>query len=400
VKVVVTYDIHLGVVTSEIDRTEEIMAVLKEVAKKAISLKEHDYNTIVVVNGDIFEDNKPSEKLISAFITFINYFFVKGIDVYVVVGNHDSISDKENLSCLGFLKKMKKGYGYVKLIEDIKTLKFDTFDNGNLYLTFLPHITKAHLELCDFKYKTTQEYINKKVDSIMRVVGRGDQHYIFSHLNVSGVMYGSEENLLRKSRVFLPDSVIMDEEPLDGKIKPVIIQGHIHKNQVHKNVNIIGSSIYTDSSDTDSDKYFCVLDISESIGKKDNIQLVKVTSCRRFYDFDLNLMDGKKDPNEELKQILKEIKPNSIIKISPTVSDMNSSFDWDGLRDTIAKTTNSYVKPINPKIILKRVVRNEEQKIGLDPHSALKVWFQSYKHERRKIRYKIAKEYINENSVH
>lgn len=398
-KVVEVNDIHLGLVTSEIDRTEEIMSVLKEVAKKVISLKEEDKNTILVINGDIFEDNKPSEKLISAFISFLNLFFGKEIDVFVVVGNHDSINDPENLSCLGFLRKLKKGYSYVKLIDDIKTLKYDTFDNGNVYLTFLPHITKAHVALSDGKYKTTQDYINKKVNKVMRVVGQGDSHYIFSHLNVEGLVPGSEENLLRKSRVFLPDSIIMDTDPTDGRIKPTIIQAHIHKHQIHKNVHVVGSQIYTDSSDTDVEKFYCVIDISEQIGKKDKIEFIPTKGCRRFYDIDMNLMDGNTSPMEAVKNLIKDIKPNSIVKLSPVVSDMISGFDWEAFREEVATKTNSYVKPINPKVVLKRVVRNEEQKVGLDPHSALKVWFRAYKHDRRKIRYKLAKEYINADSV-
>jgi hypothetical protein len=78
---------------------------------------------------------------------------------------------------------------------------------------------------------------------------------------------------------------------------------------------------------------------------------------------------------------------------------MISGFDWESFRETVAEKTGSYVKPINPKVIIKRVVRNEAQKIGLDPHSALKVWYKAYRHDRRKIRYQIAKEYINADSV-
>ena len=397
-KVVVVNDIHLGLVTSEIDRTEEIMLILREIAKHAIALSEQDKNVVVVVNGDIFEDNKPSEKLISAFISFINYFFGMDIQVYVVVGNHDAINDPENLSCLGF-KKLKKGYSYVKLIEDIKTLNFATFDNGKLYLTFLPHISKAHLELAGGKYKTTQEYINKKCMKVMEVVKPGDQHIIFSHLNVEGLVPGSEENLLKKSRVFLPDFLIMDEEPKDGRVKPTIIQAHIHKHQTMKNIYVTGSQLYTDSTDTDTDKFYCVIDVSEKISKKDSIKFFKVKNCRRFYDIDMDLMDGQTDPMQAVKALLKDIKPNSIVKFSPVVSDMVSSFDWESFRETIAKKTDSYVKPINPKVVIKRVVRNESQKMGLKPERALKVWFRAYKHDRRKIRYKLAKEYINADSV-
>lgn len=398
-KVVVVNDIHYGLVTNEIDRTEEINKILREVAKHAISLLEKDKNVIVVVNGDIFEDNKPSEKLISSFISFINLFYGKNIPVYVVVGNHDAINDPDNLSCLGFLKKLKKGYSYVKLIEDIKTLKFATFDNGNLYLTFLPHISKAHLELSKRKYKSTQEYIDRKCRKVMETVKQGDQHLMFSHLNVEGLIYGSEENLLRKSRVFLPNFLIMDNDPLDGRVKPIIIQGHIHKHQTFKNVYVTGSQLYTDSSDTDTDKYFCVVDVSEEISKETKVNFVKVKNCRKFYDIDIDLMDGTTDPIKVIKTTLKDIKPNSIVKISPTVSDMISSYDWESLRETLAKKTDSYIKPINPKVIIKRVVRNEEQKLGLKPDKALKVWFRAYKHERRKVRYKLAKEYINADSV-
>jgi DNA repair exonuclease SbcCD nuclease subunit len=387
-------DLHLGLVTSEVDRTEEIALVLKQIAKTAIKYKNAGEKVYVIVGGDVFDDNKPSDRLISCFITFLNYFYGKDIDVYVMVGNHDSISDSENLSCLGFIKKLRKGYSYVRLVDDIKTINIDTYDNGKAYFTFLPHITKAHLELEDGKYKSVTEYIEKKVSKVMRVVGKGDSHYIFSHLNVRGLIPGSEENLLRKSTAFLPDSVIMDSDPVDGRIKPTIIQNHIHKHQKHKNLYVVGSPIYTDSSDTDVDKRFCVIHISEGIGKKDKIEFPIIENCRRFYDIDLNLLDSAKDPMTEVKKLMKEIKPNSIVKISPTVSDMSSGFDWEAVRDQIGKATDSYVKPINPKVVINRVVRNKEQKIGIPPQQSLKVWFKNYKHERRKERYRIAKEYL------
>lgn len=221
-KVGVINDTHLGLKTEKIDRTDEIYGIYKQFARHC---KKTGVNAIVVC-GDIFDKNNPSEELVAVFISIMNMLSQLKVPVYVVVGNHDAIADPEHLSCLSFIKKLKKRYPDFQLIEDIVCTQIEVTDLGPLYFTFLPHISKALLEKKQSKY-TTQEYIEKKSAAIYKKVGQGSQHLVFSHLNVRGVHAGSEENLLRKSEVYLPE-VLTSTPSHSGLIQPEIIQAHIH----------------------------------------------------------------------------------------------------------------------------------------------------------------------------
>jgi len=229
-KVVSTSDTHLGLKTDEIDRNPEIVEIMCAVVEKAIEHKKEGHDVILILGGDLFDNNTPSEKDISCLLTVFHLIKLHDIKTYVLLGNHEAVSDPDRLSCLGWIRKAKVGYPMITLVDDIKFIKVGDFDNGPLYFTFLPHITKGTVELNKRKEeyleaRTTQEYIEMKAKKILKKVAKGSQHYVFSHLNVHGAHPGSEENLLKKSEVFLPK---VFTNPPAGFVKPTIIQYHIH----------------------------------------------------------------------------------------------------------------------------------------------------------------------------
>lgn len=388
-KFVFTSDWHIGLVTSDIDRTNEIVDVLKEIAKRTI-LESKKEKTVLILGGDLFDNNTPTEYQMGKLLDFFNYFHGKDIMIYVMAGNHETINNPANLSCLSFVRKLKKGYPYVRLIDNITCIHIDTFDNGPLYFSFFPHINKAHLHKT--KEKSVQEYIENRTKAIYKKIGQGSQHYVFSHLNVREMIPNSDDNILRTSKVYLPDTLIMDTEPLDGGVKPVVIQGHFHSRYTLRNIEIIGSPIYTDFSDVDTNKYYVVGHIPEQMSKPFKLEEVEVQSCRRFHQVEINLVDHDGPIEDAIK--LPKVGENDILKLSVTVDESNSAYDWETLRSKIQASTGAYVKPVNPKILTKRVKRNPEQTVNLKPEQAIKVWFRAYNHERRKERYKLAKEYL------
>ena len=187
-KIIHLNDIHLGLTTSDIDRSEEIVQVSLEAIKYAVKLKKKGQDVIIVVGGDVFDHNSPGDELIACFIRILNPAIKAGIKVFVVVGNHDSISKPKRKSCFSFLKKLKGGYELVKVIDDIKAIKWFKGDIGNVYLTFFPHITKAHLD--GTKYKSTQDYSDGKEQIIWDKLGNGVDQYVISHLNVEDLIPG------------------------------------------------------------------------------------------------------------------------------------------------------------------------------------------------------------------
>lgn len=389
-------DYHLGLKTDDIDREEEIFSIFEQQTAHAVKLVTEGHKVIFVMGGDIFNRNNPSEDLISRFIErVINPLKELGIDVYVLVGNHDSISVVGNMSCLNFIDKIRTGYPNIRLVSDISVRKIATTDYGPLWFSFLPHITRAHLEGTDFK--NTQSYIDSRADKIMKKVGPEGVHYAFSHLNVHGAHPGSEENLLKKSEVYIPKSFT---EKSDPRYKlPEIIQGHIHTHDVIGNINIVGSPLYCGFGEGESDKFYLHIEVATAMGEKDKFNYIP-TKCRRFLQLELDLSkdwDGVDFlGSHEVQKFLTEIVPDAVVKFDLKVNPKNCTVDWDSVRNYVMENWSCYVKPIIPKYIYERVVRSAKQTIKLQPTDAVKVWLQSNKPPRAKEKYKLAQNYLQE----
>lgn len=409
-KVVWSSDWHLGLKTDDIDRTEEIVEIGKDVVKRAASYQEKGFETILVLGGDLFDSNNPSEKYIASLISVLNLVRKHKINTYVIVGNHEAIADPERLSCLNFLKEMKKGYPTVTLIEDIRFLNVCESDAGPVRFTFLPHITNAliHKKVIDGKLKKaipTQEYINDKCDRIREKVGPESQHYVFSHLNVRGAHPGSEQNLLRKSEVFLPDA--FTKEGSDGISLPTIIQGHIHSSSVERNINIIGSPIFCSFGEDNTDKYYAVINIPKTLGEQPNIVWVK-TDYRPFLQCELDMLGEVKDffQIDEVKDFLKEVdkfvkkKNYPVVKFDVTINPEANNYDWNDIKQKLSKEyKNVYFKQIVPRIIVKKQARSTKQKITLTPKEAVKVYINKNLKKtpkKAKLVYAMASKYLND----
>ena len=401
-KIVFTSDFHIGLKTDEIDRVDEIIEIVSDTVRHCEDLMSQGFKVVLVLGGDIFNTNTPSEYYISRFIGVLNLIRQYNIQTYVMVGNHDSVPDPNRLSCLSFIRKIKSAYQTITLVDDIKFLKVMDQDSGPLYFTFLPHVTKAlvHKKIKEGKYKgdkTTHAYIDSKCNRILKKIGESGTHYVFSHLNVIGAHPGSEENLLKKSEVFLPRCFT---DPPMGYRKPTIIQGHIHKSSLQKNIHIIGSPIFCTFGET-GDKYFAEISAYGEISKKDEIHLIE-TNCRRFCQIELDMIGETKDFFElsEVKGFLDNINTdtNPVIKFDITINPENNTYDWVAIREKLL-SDNFYVKPILPRVVIKRQVRCIEQKVDLPVKDKVKVFLKTNHrkdHPRAQRIYKRLQKYLGE----
>lgn len=398
-KVVASGDFHLGLQTESVDRTDEIIGILLDMVKHAYKLSKSE-RTILVLGGDIFNTNTPSEAYITAFIRVLNAIKKCNLETYIMVGNHDAVADPKRLSCLNFIKKLKVGYPTLNLIEDIKFMKIGVFDNGPCYFTFLPHISKAliHSKLESGILKkevSTQEYIESKCSRILSKVGQGSQHIVFSHVNVRGAHGGSEVNMLKKSEVYLPSA--FTNTPI-GFIAPTIVQHHIHSRFIDGNINGIGSPIYCGFGEAENDKYFLELDISEEMCKGHTLNYIP-TNCTKFKQLEINMMHETRgfDEYDEVNEFIDSIEKGDVVKLDVTINPEHNHHDWKAIVSKIKKNTGAIVKPIVPRVVLKRPVRSKNQKIGLVPKEAVQVFLKrNFKHDKPRARaiYKTALKYL------
>jgi exonuclease SbcD len=381
-KIVWSSDWHLGLKTDEIDRTDEIFNVGKDIIDKAIEYKEEGHDTILVLGGDIFDNNTPSERHIAVFIKLLKRIKEHNLKTFVMVGNHEAIADPNRLSCLSFIKELKSGYPSIELVEDIKIVKVGILDTGPMYLTFLPHISRATIEakVKNKKLKqelTTQQYIESKSKRIAEKLGPNSNHIVFSHLNVRGAHGGSEENLLKRSEVYLPK--IFTDPPL-GMPQPIIIQGHIHSNQmVGNDLYIIGSPIFCTFGEALTPKYYAEINVKGQLSVPDEV-IIEETKYRPFLQTELDMVGETRDFFEipEVTNFLDKIAnyadKNPIVKFDISIDPECNNYDWTTIRNRIQKDYSCFVKNIVPRILVKRQVRSSEQKINLPPKKAIQIY--------------------------
>lgn len=379
-------DFHIGLMTDEISRTEEIINVMIHIAKYAVKIKAD----AVVFGGDIFNNNTPSEWMIAQFIRVLNILRKAGIKVYVMVGNHDVIANAERRSCLGFIHKIKQGYPNVELVDDVKTIKFASAEVGDIYFTFLPFISKAHLGA---EYKSTQQYVDFKTRQAQKKLPKDAQHYVFSHLNVPGAHPGSEESLLKKVDLMIPKCLLGFNL---NRPKAEIIQGHIHTRQTIDNIHIIGSPIFVNFGEKEKEKYFLDLHIPEWMGEGKGTFHSKLTPCRPFIEWDVEVRPD--DPvlpfeKKRFEKMAKQLTPDTVLKINVVASEKDAGLPWEDYRKAFAKHC-FYVKPIKPRIIRDAIKRNKKQTIKLSPKEAVEVWVKNNKTKNASRVLQLADSYI------
>lgn len=387
-RVVFGSDFHLGLKTDDIDRNNEILDIIEDMIDHGIKVHEEEKEEVVFVfGGDIFNSNNPSEKLITLFIYILNRLRKTGFKTFIMVGNHDEVSDPDRVSCLNFVGELGEAYPNITLIDDIKCIKMgnvvddkvEANGNGPLYFTFLPHISKALIQrnVNNGKLRRaipTQTYIDKKAEAVMKMVGTGSQHIVFSHLNVSGAHGGSEENLLRKSTVFLPKVML---NPPVGFVEPQIVQAHYHSGDSIGNVHIVGSQFYCGFGERESEKYFLDLKLTTEMGGGNHKFNYIKTNCLSFKQLEVSMLEDNTPFMErnDVLDFLETVDENTVVKLDVTTNVENSLTDWKGVMERIYKEYKPFlIKPIIPRTVQVRKVRSRKQKLGMAPKDSVQIY--------------------------
>jgi len=362
-KYIFSSDFHIGLFTDELDRTNEIISIVTDIVNHAVSIKADG----VIFGGDIFHNNNPSSYLIKRFLKIINILNKNGIKIWIIDGNHDKISN-EKISCLQFLKELKSGYK-VKLISDIKCLRIFKSEIGNCYFTFLPHISTNQIP---DEFKTVQKYIDAKTKRIQESISINANHFIFSHLNVKEAIPGTEQFMLKRSEAYLPEPIL---NPEFKHSRPIIIQAHIHTQQVIDRIHIIGSPIFVDFGEKEKKKYFCEINIPEYLGEgRHRIKMIS-TRCRPLKEFNIDCSKTKLE-KKQIRILCKKISKRSILKVNLTIPD-HKILNLSEISNQFKKYCY-HLKPIKPRIVRKVVKRNRHQTIKLSPNKAVKVWIKKH----------------------
>jgi DNA repair exonuclease SbcCD nuclease subunit len=216
-KLLITSDWHLDAQTAGIPRFDDLSKVLDEIVKVAINEK---IDTFLFLGDLTNPESVRSHRAVARAHQVskeLNSWF---IDNYWLVGNHDVIENGANdntLMSLDYIHRLVHSISQPSIIK-----------NNGIYIVGLPFTPRSH------SYDPA-EFINNSnlhnSDNLPIIV--------ISHLNIEGIEPGSETKDFPRGRdVFLPLKEIRKKWP-----NALIFNGHYHRRQIFKGVQIPGSII-------------------------------------------------------------------------------------------------------------------------------------------------------------
>lgn len=235
-RIVVVGDLHLDCKINGRDYHADVCARMDEVRKH---VEEDD---LVVVLGDV-ADPTGTPEMFRALTSFSRWASEMPTteSVVVVCGNHDVIDHAYARSSLEVLA----GDPHLAVVDRVEILEPQAKDG--IRLLFLPWLSRAHGSV--------------DVEGLAgEAIGEDPRRVIvFCHLDVTGAVFGSEDEMPRNGRLELPVSVVNDPRVIR------VVGGHLHKPQmIGEKVQIVGSLERLGFRDSDQDeKGFLIIEVGK-----------------------------------------------------------------------------------------------------------------------------------------
>ncbi len=240
-KLMVSGDKHLGLVSDGMERLEEQQRLLN----KTIEILKDENPDIYIDLGDLFHVSRPGPASYAAglqYLTQVANWAKNRVDshAFIMVGNHD----KQTRGYVHALTPFIPVINYISKTDEnnLQTLRLVPnpmfIYHKEYYLVFLPHVTDWEARTVDSKYDA-KEYLFKFSLRVLDQI-RGKPFIVFSHLEVPGAKMSNNETVQRDTGLQIPSKLI------DAKNLVRVYAGHIHKFQEMKRVTVVGSALHVD----------------------------------------------------------------------------------------------------------------------------------------------------------
>jgi len=198
-----------------------------EALKYAITFALENQATHIDLLGDAFEALNPPEKLKELFWEILDPVIQKGLQITIIIGNHDTTGELYNFSGDKVIAPKNVNIVYK---QGLKLTLSDT-----QYALYLPYLHREQL---------LQEYETL-------VAKFGTPTVIFGHFEIAGAELAPDNTKIREGI----DRAVFNDVPS-------VLLGHIHKFQEFRpGFAYIGSSIKCDFGEVNNRKVFGVLDV-------------------------------------------------------------------------------------------------------------------------------------------
>jgi DNA repair protein SbcD/Mre11 len=241
----------------------------------------------IIITGDVFEDAKAHPNIIGIFIDWLHQCTSNGIDVHVIMGNHDILRTGSIIeSVLDLIAKAQ--IPNVHIYKDIDTIHYDGFS-----ITLLPYRDRSIMGVST--HVEAISIINSLVTYEQAMIPDDNLKIVVGHLALEGSIHIGDEFDDVASEIYCPLSMFSGYD--------YVWMGHVHKKQVMQKKPLlahIGSMDVSDFGESNEKKYIIIIDPKDP-NKFKEIQL----PCRQLRKISLTVPRGD-NATEYLIQAIKE----------------------------------------------------------------------------------------------
>ena len=372
--VIHTADIHIGVEnysrpdpeSRTSSRLQDFLTSFDELVDYAIDEKAD----LVLVCGDAYKSRNPTQTHQREFVKRISKLAQKGIQVFLLAGNHDSPNIPGPATTLDIFSTLE--IENVHVASELKTEVIKTA-NGNIQIISLPWVRKGDFMSLSEYNQLSNENLNKAiekklVEDLNTEIGNLDSSMpsiLASHVSVDLAKTSSE-----KSMTLGKDYILPTESLASNKLDYVAL-GHVHKHQVLNDdppVVYSGSLERIDFGEEKDSKGFCAISISTGTDKGNRIESYKFVEvkARRFKTISIVIEDTDEYPNDKiLSEINKHEIKDAIVQV---IVDVHAS-RYREISDKIIREKLSTAHFI--AAVRKNVISESKNRLGKKLHESV-----------------------------
>lgn len=317
-------DIHIGMEnygrldpeTGLSTRLQDFLAAFDKMVDYAKDNKA-DY---FIFSGDAFKTREPSPTHLREFAKRINRLTKAGIEVVLLVGNHDTGNAAGKANTLDIYSALETRL--VTVIREPSLVKV-----GDLQIVGVPWVSRAEFV-----------GVHERLQELFKKVDPAKPAIVMAHASVSGAKYGSER------QVMMGGDFVLDKKVLDHPKICYVALGHIHQRQIVPGTRApmvyAGSLERVDFGEAKEDKGFEDVRLTETSGKWKADHKHISTNPRKFVEIKVNLSRESTNPTEEvIREITKQDVSDAVVKIDIKVppgspSDIDTGAIRRALKDS------------------------------------------------------------------
>jgi exonuclease SbcD len=317
----------------------------------------------LILTGDIFEEARPDTVLVVIFVDWLKSCVDCGIDVHIIVGNHD-------------LKRV--GNRYTSMLHIIEAAEIDgiyiynrihTIHTPGVSFTMMPFRDRRALNAASVA--EAESFLISCLPYELSEIPTENKKVVVGHLAFEGSFITDEVDDVSNEIMISPAKFLGYD---------YVWMGHVHAPQVVNKNNPyaahVGSMDISDFGETKHKKIMVLFD-PDSSEKFKNIE-IPTRPMRRVR---IDIPKGK-DPTEHLSDILKDMNKesslkDSTIKIEIKIEDPNASeIDRNKINNLLSKYDVYHIASFSESKNV-AVVPSDKKHIddcAIEPRAAVKLW--------------------------